>query len=64
MPRIPVHIRCHRAVLRASKYGEHMGFVGLAGAEVFHTVTILWHINVVLFVTGIGAIIYEKINDE
>ena len=62
--KLRVHVACHRTILKASKYGEHMGFVGLAGAEVFHTVAILWHINVVLFVTGIGAIIYERVTEE
>ena len=55
---------CHRRILKASKYGEHMGFIGLAGSEVFHAVSALWYVNVCLFVTGIGAFLYEKINDE
>lgn len=55
---------CHKKVLHAAKYGEHMGFIGLAGAEIFHLVTYLFYINCTLFVTGIGAIIYEKLNDE
>jgi hypothetical protein len=49
-------------VLRAGHYGEHIGFVLLAGAETFGLHPLLWYISAGLFVTGLLAIGYDRIN--
>ena len=41
---------------------EHIGFVVLAATEVFHLGSILLIVNIILFISGIGAVSYETLN--
>ena len=41
---------------------EHVGFVVLAATEVFHLGQILLIVNIVLLISGIGAVSYETLN--
>lgn len=56
------HAPTHRCILRLSDETERWGFVVLAGVEVFHAVSFVWHVNVLLLVSGAGARIYDRIN--
>mgnify|MGYP000157927839 CR=1 FL=1 len=41
---------------------EHVGFIVLAATEVFHLGQILLIVNIVLLISGIGAVSYETLN--
>lgn len=41
---------------------EHVGFTVLAATEVFHLGQILLIVNIVLLISGIGAVSYETLN--
>lgn len=53
----PIH-----KVYKKTPHIEHIGFVVLAATEVFHLGQILLIVNIILMISGIGAVSYETLN--
>lgn len=51
-----------RRVLRAGHYCEHTGFVALAAAETFSLHALVWYVSVILLVSGVFALLYDKVD--
>lgn len=52
-----------KRVCRAAHYVEHAGFVGLAGASIYDIVWMLYWISVLLLISGVFSLVYDKLDN-